>query len=173
MSVTTNKALKDTDFKEFSQKINDYKKLINNEIELLSVQLLADTKEQFGEVPGLVVDAYLKLLNRGGKRIRGALAIASYEMFGGTNQAMIVRAAAALEILNTYILVADDIQDRSESRRGGETVHTLLKQMHTKGHLKGDSTHYGEALAINSLLIAQHYAANLILTLDAPENLII
>ena len=84
-----------------------------------------------------------------------------------------MRAACALEMLNTYILIADDIQDRSHTRRGNKTAHVALRDYHSENHLNGDAQHFGEALAINSLLVAQHYASNLIadLPIDADTRI--
>lgn len=160
-----------TDFSDFKIKLSGYKDFIDTELDNVCKHMLAGTKEQYGEYPSKVVEAYINVLMRGGKRIRGALAIASYEMFGGKDVKMITQAAAALELFNTYILVADDIQDRSDTRRGGKAAHTQLADLHKQEHLKGDAYHFGEALAINIFLIAQHYASNIILQLDISAEL--
>lgn len=160
-----------TDFTHFKQQLSTHKHTIDTELQRLSEHLLADTNEQFGEVPKEVVAAYAAVLLKGGKRIRGSLAMEAYALFEGDNQPMITQAACALEMLNTYILIADDIQDRSESRRGGKTAHIQMRDFHVKKHLKGDSLHFGEAMAINSFLIAQHYAANLIATLPTSADI--
>lgn len=84
---------------------------------------------------------------------------------------MISEAAAALEMMNTYILLADDIQDRSPIRRGGKTAHIILKDYHKQHHLSGDSLHFGEAIAINALMLAEHYAMNVFAGLDVDASL--
>lgn len=162
--------LSNIDFSDFKKQLGDYKSLIDEELEKEVSMLLADTAEQFGEMPKEVVQAYADVLRNGGKRIRGALAIAGYKMFGGTDDAIIVKAAAALEMLNTYILIVDDIQDRSETRRGGKTAHIQLRDFHASQRLKGDSLHFGEATAMNSFLVAQHYAANIITALPVAAE---
>ena len=158
------------DFKILKNNLAEYKSLIDKELKIVSSQMLTDTFEQFGEHPYTVMAAFNDVLSRGGKRIRGALAINTYKMFGGKDMALILRAASALEMLNTYMLVADDIQDRSPSRRGGPTVHTELMQMHKQLHYKGDSSHFGVASAISSFLVAQHYAANIIAELPTTAE---
>jgi geranylgeranyl diphosphate synthase type I len=162
--------LSNTDFTSFKKQLSEYKQQIDTELAVIADQLVTGTAEQFGELPKEVVQAYVNVLSSGGKRIRGSLAMASYAMFGGTDKKLITQAACALEMLNTYILIADDIQDRSETRRGGKTAHAQLRDYHINQHLKGDSTHFGEALAINSFLVAQHYAANIITSLSAPSD---
>lgn len=154
----------------FSEQLSMYKKVIDTALDRHISHLQTTTQEQFGAYPAEAVKAFVSVLGRGGKRIRGSLAMVGYEMFGGTDTALITEAACALEILNTYILVADDIQDRSEVRRGDTTAHILLKEYHEKNHLSGESLHFGEAIAINAFLIAQHYAMNVLAQLNCPAE---
>jgi geranylgeranyl diphosphate synthase, type II len=72
-------------------------------------------------------------LGRGGKGLRPALCLATFEAFGGS-AAQALPSAAALELLHTAFLVHDDIEDASELRRGEPTLHQL----------------YGTALALNA-----------------------
>ena len=156
---------------DFSSALTQYRTQIDTAIAGYVQELESHTSEQFGGYPLEAVKAFTDVLSRGGKRIRGSLAIAAYEMFGGTDTNMITAAASALEILNTYILIADDIQDRSHSRRGGKTAHIILKEYHEQNYLSGDAQHFGESIAINAFLIAQHYAMNILANLDAPAEL--
>jgi len=57
----------------------------------------------------------------GGKRVRSALTILSCEATGGYRPAAL-RPAAMIELIHNYSLVADDIIDRGEIRRGLPTV---------------------------------------------------
>lgn len=145
----------------FSRRLGVYKTIIDEVLATQAIELQLKTAENYGTYPKVAVDAFLDVLLRGGKRIRGALAMVAYEMFGGTDTKMISEAAGALEIMNTYILLADDIQDRSTMRRGGKTAHIILKDYHEAHSLGGDSQHFGEAIAIDALLIAQHFAMNI------------
>lgn len=75
---------------------------------------------------------------RPAKRVRPALLIAGYNLASGrpaTDE--VVRFAAALELLHTFVLIHDDVADRAESRRGGPALH----------HLLGSGRH-GEELAV-------------------------
>ena len=155
---------------DFAARLAAYKQDIDNALAVYVRDLETQTAEQFGAYPLEAVMAFTAVLSRGGKRVRGALAMVGYEMFGGKDSALITKAACALEIMNTYILIADDIQDRSPVRRGGKTAHTLLADYHGKSHLAGDSAHFGNSVAINSFLIAQHYAMNLLASLPADSD---
>jgi len=72
----------------------------------------------------------------GGKRVRSALTMLSCEAAGGDRPAAL-RPAAMIELIHNYSLVADDIIDRGEIRRGLPTVRAkysdamaLLTVMH-------------------------------------------
>ena len=56
-----------------------------------------------------------------GKRVRPLLLLLSVNGFGG-NWRKALPGAAALELLHNYSLIHDDIEDRSELRRGKETI---------------------------------------------------
>jgi geranylgeranyl diphosphate synthase, type I len=67
---------------------------------------------------------------RRGKRIRPMLFLASYRLFGGDRpltSPAVLQAAASLELLHTFILIHDDVIDRSETRRGLPTFHKLME----------------------------------------------
>lgn len=113
-------------------------------------------------------DALAKLREytlRPGKRIRGALAAAAYDQAAGTALgAPGLAIGVALELLQSYLLIIDDVMDRSVSRRGQPTVHRLYMQEPGRRITPREA----DMLAVNVGLIAQH-AANLAL-LAAPET---
>ena len=124
---------------EFSSQLADLKHTIDAELQVHSKHLNKVTARDFTPYSAVVVDAYDQVLARGGKRIRGALTIMGYEMCGGTDRAMILKAAAAIEMTHAYILVLDDIMDKSVMRRGGASAHTTLTNYHIQHGLSGDS----------------------------------
>jgi geranylgeranyl diphosphate synthase type I len=155
----------------FSSELLELKKLIDDDISGYCNTVIKNTEAGFGEYPTEAVKAYCDLLNRGGKRIRGALTISAYKMFGGTDMHLAVQAARAIEMLHAYILIIDDIQDRSETRRGGPTAHVQLAQYHAKENLNGDSRHFGVSVALNGALFGVHSAISILANLDTePET---
>lgn len=159
----------DTEY--FDSKLKAYKEVIDANIANYSKHIRAVTLDKYGADSQLETDAFLSILATGGKRIRGALTMLGYEMSGGTNQEMIVQAARAIEMIHAYILIVDDIQDRSESRRGKSTAHVMLRDYHEKHGLVGDSGHFGVSIAINAALSGAHAAQMILANLDAPETL--
>jgi len=61
---------------------------------------------------------------RAGKMMRPSICIATARAFGA-NPADAVHSAVAIELLHNAMLVHDDIQDGSASRRGSPTLHVL------------------------------------------------
>ncbi len=128
------------------------------------------TAQDFTPYSAVAVDAYTQVLDRGGKRIRGALTVVGYEMSGGLDHGMIIQAAVAIEMVHAYILVLDDIMDKSAVRRGGPSAHTTVSSYHKSHNLAGESEHFGEAVAINAALIGNHYAQSLITSLEVETD---
>ena len=156
---------------KFLETLKGYKKLIDEDIKQYGESATAQTHESFGEYPTEAVKAYIDLLSRGGKRIRGALTMTSYYMLGGKNDKVALEAARAIEMLHAYILMVDDIQDRSEVRRGGPTGHVILRNYHEAGHLKDDSQHFGESIALNGFLFGAHSAINVLADLNCDAEM--
>lgn len=144
--------------------LKDYQARLEPRIRAFFKPLYAQTKP-YHEYSLEALQSLDSFVSRGGKRLRGALAIASYEMFGGKEPEVIERAALYLELIHAYVLIIDDIADESSMRRGGPTVHTHLKQFHAKKHLKGDSLHFGESQAVNTALLAHHLAIDQLISL--------
>jgi len=82
-----------------------------------------------------------------GKLLRGSLLLAMYQMLGGKETSVIVPAAASLELMQSSLLIHDDIIDRDLLRRGKPSI---LKQYQTVASEKNhsDSEHMGMSLAL-------------------------
>ncbi|MFC1704098.1 polyprenyl synthetase family protein [Candidatus Omnitrophota bacterium] len=65
---------------------------------------------------------------RDGKRVRPILFIIGYKGFAKKTAANLYRSALAIELLHDFMLVHDDIIDKSETRRGKPSMHALLNK---------------------------------------------
>jgi len=68
---------------------------------------------------------------RKGKRIRPVLLILSYQGYSRKNQDItsdIYHASTCIELLHNFMLIHDDIIDRSDLRRGKPTMHRMLRK---------------------------------------------
>lgn len=102
---------------------------------------------------------------RGGKRIRAALLVHGGGLFEPEplQRRAVLDAACALELLQTYFLIHDDVMDGDEMRRGGPAVHVSL------------AARYGDAsLGINLAILAGDLAISLVqwlvTRLDVPDE---
>jgi len=65
---------------------------------------------------------------RSGKRIRPVLFCMGYLAFSKKNPPGLFRSALSLELLHDFMLVHDDIIDKSDTRRGKPSMHALLNR---------------------------------------------
>ena len=103
---------------------------------------------------------------RPGKRLRGSLAALTYDVAAGTEQAkQAIRLGVVLELMQAYLLIIDDVMDRSELRRGQPAMQMLYR------HEAGDAQQ-ADMIAINVGMLAQHLASQLLADIDTEsENL--
>lgn len=157
--------------KLFTQKLREHKQLLDNDISVYTDTIRQSTIKNYGQQSLVAVDPYCAILDAGGKRIRGVLTLVGYEMMGGTDKAMIIEAARALEMMHAYILVIDDIQDKAELRRGIPVAHRAAAIAHDKLRLRGDADHFGVSMALNGALIGSHAANVILANLSVDESL--
>jgi len=83
-----------------------------------------------GSTAGAEVARFNTLLHdypsRTGKMLRGRLVMHSTEAHGGGALQAALTAAAALELFQAWVLVHDDIEDGSQTRRGKPALHHLV-----------------------------------------------
>lgn len=90
-------------------------------------QAKLDQIARFGADVAVLAEQARRLTLRGGKRFRAGLLVAAYE--GVAPDAPLeaaIDAAAALELLQSYLLIQDDWIDGDATRRGGPSVHAAL-----------------------------------------------
>jgi geranylgeranyl diphosphate synthase type I len=87
-----------------------------------------------------------------GKMIRGGLVFLGFSVSrngrdAGPGTEQLVRAAAAMELFQSALLVHDDIMDRDPLRRGQKTLHAQYAELGASAGA-GDAGHLGEGLGI-------------------------
>lgn len=84
---------------------------------------------------------------RPGKRVRPLLMILSYLAFKGETNKLkeIIRLAAGIEIMHSFLLIHDDIMDRAPLRRGGKSLHVICQELFSK---KTFNNRIGEDVAL-------------------------
>lgn len=104
------------------------------------------------------------LTMRGGKRLRPIVTAAAYRAASGASDVGPTFAVgAALELLQTYLLIHDDWMDEDRERRGGPAVHYAFQKMHGHDHL-------GASLGILAGDLASTFGWELLLEGRFPER---
>jgi geranylgeranyl pyrophosphate synthase len=96
----------------------------------------------------------------GGKRLRPYMMMLSYKGFGGTDEAVVLPAAASLELLHTCLLVHDDIIDRDYVRHGAPNIAGQYRSMYAANVSdEVQNSHYSDSAALlaGDLLLAGAY----------------
>jgi len=130
---------------EFQKKLSWYKKKIDT---YLKEFLEREKQEAPNSYSKKIYEFILDYVLRGGKRIRPILSIEGYRACSGKDINEIIKASLALELLEGYLLIHDDIIDRDKVRRGGPSFHELTKSWYTEEFGDKDSYHFGVAFAI-------------------------
>lgn len=156
---------------DFATQLATYKQEIDADIAAYAAGFKKETRKHYGPTAALETDAFFDILARGGKRLRGILVLIGFQMAGGKDYKIVLPAARAIEILHAYMLIIDDIQDRSTLRRGKPAAHELLAQYHHDQNLKGDANHAGLSLALLSALVGAHSAEEILATLEVTPEL--
>ena len=83
-----------------------------------------------------------------GKLLRGCLVCFSYEALSGqAADGTVHRAAAALEITHSALLIHDDIMDNDTLRRGRASMHRQYQEQAKEDNF-ADAAHYGVSIAL-------------------------
>ncbi len=118
-----------------------------------------------------VTEGLLAYLMRPGKKLRPAVLVWSYLASGGSEKdlASVLPVACGLELTHTWTLIHDDIIDRDESRRGGESMHVIGRRLAKEnfGASAGAAEEYG--LAYSILIGDALHAVSVAMMLDAVK----
>jgi len=85
---------------------------------------------------------------RGGKRLRAGLVYYGHRCFSDRDTEDVWNAAICLELVQSFLLVHDDVIDEDDTRRGGWTVHRHYSDLHRERYHLRDPKHFGESMAI-------------------------
>lgn len=79
-------------------------------------------------IPRLIDETIIDFIRRPGKRIRPVLLVIGYLAYCPRPRLGIYRSAVGLELLHDFLLIHDDIIDRTAMRKGKPTMHCQLQQ---------------------------------------------
>jgi geranylgeranyl diphosphate synthase, type I len=140
---------------DFDGLLKRVRKDVESRLVKLFREKLADA-EPLGPDVVAMVDSLRDLTMRGGKRFRPALLLAAFHAVDDeAPDSVALDAGAALELLQTYLLVHDDWMDQDDVRRGGPAVHAMLAH-HFGSRTLGDASSilagdYASAMALEAM----------------------
>ncbi len=105
---------------------------------------------------------------RGGKRFRAILVLAGYHIATGRPPRPVMRAAAAMEHFQSWMLIHDDIIDHADERRGGPTVHREMAAVHARDQRVGSDEDYGIGIGITLGDLEEPFTVEAILSARSP-----
>lgn len=134
-----------------TEEMGAFKKVFDKELARYFSSLIIKTKKE-DAATGRALEHVRDITLAGGKRIRPMLTLKAYEAFGGKNKKAFKKVAVAIELVHVYLLIHDDICDRSATRHGKKTLHQVFVKKDSD-----ETRHYGESMAIivGDLLYAQ------------------
>lgn len=105
-----------------------------------------------------------------GKRVRGALAALAYDSLTGQHlSGNGQKLAVVMELVQSYILIVDDVTDKSDFRRGKPTVHRRYEQLYKDKVGEREA----EQLAFYTGMVLGHLSNIVLLETDeAPDRVL-
>jgi len=130
----------------FLSELKKYQILIEREINSFFIKKEKEFSMHSIESKKLVSDMKEFTL-RPGKRIRPILVLMGFKAVKGKIDLKAVKAACALELLQSYLLIHDDVMDESPTRRGKTAFHKIYEQKMKKNKFI-KASRFGESTAI-------------------------
>ena len=85
-----------------------------------------DRKYSLSKISPLLFNNIKEFVLRNGKRLRPILFVIGYKGFSKSTASNLYQSALAIELLHDFMLVHDDIIDKSDTRRGKPSMHKAL-----------------------------------------------
>jgi len=128
------------------QTIKQYKSKIDSRLREF-LKLKVERFEHISPLAKELMENILEFNLRGGKRIRPILTYFGYMACGGEDEEAILQACLAVELMESFLLIHDDIMDQDELRRGYLTMHKIFEKKCERNYAR-NGKHYGESMAI-------------------------
>jgi geranylgeranyl diphosphate synthase, type I len=106
---------------------------------------------------------------RGGKRVRPALLLLGYFIFKDKVDKKIYTLAGSLELIHAFLLIHDDVMDKTKLRRGKDTLHIIYTKHKIRKDYDKDTYGNNMAIVAGDLLCSFCYKQILTCKLD-PET---
>jgi len=141
---------------DYVQKFKNFSKFYIPKIDNFIEQFIDDKKKnaEYDFINNMYEDLS-EYCTRDGKRVRPLLLILSYIGYKNrfVNIDKVIPLGSVVEMMHSFLLIQDDIIDRSETRRGGQTLH-LISQQKFSGYSHIDTVGRDVAFILADILFA-------------------
>jgi len=132
---------------DIKSEFKKYRPLVDNALkEFLNKEIKSAKK--LSPYAQLMAEHISEFSMRGGKRIRPILTIKAYEMLGGKQETEIVKASLSIELLQSYLLMHDDLMDRDALRRGKPSSWNYFSEYHKQNFSRKVPELFGNNMAV-------------------------
>jgi geranylgeranyl diphosphate synthase type I len=156
---------------DFKQAVRDEKLLIEKKIEYFMDEEIENCLED--PLTREMMESIKEYTLRDGKRIRAILLVKGYQAVGGKDLEGARKASVCLELIQSMLLIHDDIIDSSAERRGGPSLHVHYRDLHRKRKQNGPSDDFGTNMAIIGGDLAESLGEKALVTSTFPPERII
>src|SRR4051794_36382864 len=134
--------------------------------------VLARERQRWSALDGDIDDVFAAMADlvlAPAKRLRPSFCYWGYVGAGGApDDAALIDAGAAFELLHAFALFHDDVMDGSDVRRGQRTCHLTFADRHAASGWNGEARRFGEGVAILAGDLALVYADELVRGMSGP-----
>ncbi|EKE16204.1 MAG: hypothetical protein ACD_11C00027G0004 [uncultured bacterium] len=157
---------------DFKETLAGFKKKVDFEIETFFDRKIKEISQEDAWVTE-GMEYVKKLTLAGGKRLRPALMYWGYKACGGKDEEKIIKAAVGVELTHIFLLIHDDIIDRSDRRHNLETVNFWAERKGKEMFEFGDKRRFGYSIAMILGDMTYNWAVQAIIDagLDAEKTL--
>ena len=145
--------------------LGHYQTQVNKSLEVFFDQKIKEAAEISEYTRAVAVNAQEYTL-RGGKRLRPVFCIYGYKCLRDEHIEAIIAASISLELMQSYLLIHDDIMDEDELRRGKPTFHIMCKALgeHLFGTNDTKARKFGENIATVAGDLLEAYGEEVLVT---------
>jgi len=134
--------------------IEQFRRAFNPVLEAFLSQKAREAQTAFPPLAQQALQEFLQAytMREEAKRIRPLLFCGGYLCLGGRDAEAVLQASISIELLQTALLIHDDIIDRSEERRKAKTMHLLwedyFQNQHYPMRYEDEKSHFGISMGI-------------------------
>ncbi len=140
--------------------LQKYKKKVDDFLEAF----LLKKEKEYNNISSFISEfiSHLKEFTlRGGKRLRPALLYYTYTLFKKEDREEVAKLSIFIELIQSFLLIHDDIIDHANLRRGGKTIHKIYES-YAKDKNYIEPKHFGKTMGILCGDLAMEFAIEII-----------